>query len=125
MSTPHYTAKVLSPILPVEDMERCITFYREVLGFEVGMQSDSYSIVKRGAASLHLTLAEDASVMQEARGHLSIYLEVEGIDELWAHAAQFKEQYKMRDIFDRDYGMREFHVVDPEGCLVFVGQEIG
>ena len=31
-------------------------------------------------------------------------------------------RYRVRDLFDRDYGMTEFHVEDPNGCLVFVGQ---
>jgi hypothetical protein len=28
----------------------------------------------------------------------------------------------MRDLFDRDYGMTEFHISDSNGCLVFVGE---
>jgi hypothetical protein len=30
----------------------------------------------------------------------------------------------MQDLFVRDYDMREFHIVDPDGCLVMVGEEI-
>jgi hypothetical protein len=34
----------------------------------------------------------------------------------------FKDRYRVRDLFNQDYGMTEFHVEDPNGCLVFVGQ---
>lgn len=124
MSTPSYLAKTLSPILPVADMERSIRFYAEVLGFDVGMQTPAYSIVSRDGASLHLTLAEDETVMEATRGHMSVYLEVHAIEPLWAHVSAFKDRYKIRDLFDREYGMREFHIIDPDGCLIFVGQSI-
>lgn len=117
-------ALTLSPIIPVADMPRSIRFYVEVLGFDVTRKSESYSILTRGGASLHLTLADDQSVLDATRRHFSIYLEVEGIEELWAHVSQFKDRYKIRDLFDREYGMREFHIIDPDGCLVFVGEHI-
>jgi hypothetical protein len=34
----------------------------------------------------------------------------------------FQERYKIRELFDREYGMTEFHIGDPNGCLVFVGE---
>ena len=33
-------------------------------------------------------------------------------------------QGRVRPPFDQPYGMREFHVKDPDGCLLFFGQEI-
>ncbi|MDB6007540.1 MAG: glyoxalase/bleomycin resistance protein/dioxygenase [Prosthecobacter sp.] len=124
MTPPTYQAKNLSPILPVADMDRSIRFYAEVLGFDTGLQSAAYSIVTRDGASLHLTLADDESVLEVTRGHMSIYLEVRVIEPLWAHVSCFKDHYKIRDLFDREYGMREFHIIDPDGCLIFVGQPI-
>lgn len=119
-----YQAKHLSPIIPVADMERSLRFYAEVLGFDIALQSDDYSIAKRGAASLHLTRAADQSVLNATRGHTSVYLEVDEVGPLWAHVSAFKDQYKTRELFDREYGMREFHICDPDDCLVFVGQVI-
>jgi catechol 2,3-dioxygenase-like lactoylglutathione lyase family enzyme len=124
MTTLPYKAKALSPILPVADMQATTRFYAEFLGFSAAMQSDDYSILTREGVSLHLTRAHDKSVLEATSGHISIYLEVQNIDPLWAHVSEFKDRYKLRDLFDRDYGMREFHIVDPDGCLIFVGQEI-
>ena len=33
-----------------------------------------------------------------------------------------KDRYRIRDLFDREYGMTEFHISDPNVCLVFVGE---
>ena len=118
------TTLALSPILPAAEMSVTTAFYVDVLGFTIARASEEYTILRRGSASLHLTQAAPG-VLEKARGHFSIYLEVQQIEPLWQHAAQFKDRYKIRDLFDRDYGMREFHIIDPDGCLVFVGQAIG
>ena len=122
--SPSYKAKTLSPIIPVADMQRSIDFYTEVLGFDVAMHSSDYSILTRDGASLHLTRADDQSVLDATRGHTSLYLEVEAIESLWSHVSHFRDRYKVRDLFDREYGMREFHIIDPDDCLIFVGEEI-
>jgi hypothetical protein len=60
--------------------------------------------------------------MKCVRGHTEIYVEVSGINDLWKHVETFKDRYRIRDLFRREYGMTEFHVEDPNGCLVFVGE---
>jgi len=82
MDTPDYTAKALSPIIAVADVQRSMRFYTEVLGFAAAVQSDSYSVLVRGGASIHITRAENQSVLDTTRGHISIYLEVEEIESL-------------------------------------------
>jgi len=124
MNAPPCRAKSLSPILPVADMTASIRFYVEVLGFGVALQSDSYSVLVKDSASLHLTKAENEAVLQRTRGHMSIYLEVADIQALWAHVAQYRDWFPIRDLFDREYGMREFHLKDPNDCLIFVGQNM-
>ena len=49
-------------------------------------------------------------------------MRVSGIHALWEHVKTFKDRYKIRDLFDREYGMTEFHIGDPNECLVFVGE---
>src|SRR6476620_250263 len=119
-----YKAKTLGPVLPVEDMSRAIAFYRDVLGFAAMVESTEYTVMTRDGATLHLAKAQSEEVLTALRGRVSIYLEVENIADLWASVSQLKSQYRIRDLFDREYGMREFHIVDPDGCLVYVGEEI-
>jgi hypothetical protein len=67
--------------------------------------------------------AASEQVMKAVRGHADIYIEVDDIDSLWQHVQTFKDRYKIRDLFDQPYGMTEFHISDPNGCLVFLGQK--
>src|SRR5947209_5240378 len=116
--------KRISPMPAVADMETTLDFYSKVLGFEVSWKSADYSIVKRDDATVHFMKAASEAVLRAVRGHTEFYMEVSDIAPLWAHVSWFKDNYRIRDLFDRDYGMREFHIVDPNDCLVFVGQKI-
>lgn len=116
--------KRISPMLAVADMENTLRFYSDILDFRTTMESPGYSIVERDGATIHFMKAANESVMKAVRGHTEIYIEVSNIAPLWEHVQRFKGDYRIRDLFDRDYGMREFHISDPNDCLVFVGEKI-
>jgi catechol 2,3-dioxygenase-like lactoylglutathione lyase family enzyme len=122
--SPATIAKRISPILAVANMEETLAFYRDVLGFTFILESPGYSIVERDGQTIHFQKAASEEVMNCVRGHNEIYIEVSDIHPLWEHVKSFKNRYKIRDLFDRDYGMTEFHISDPNDCLVFVGQPI-
>ena len=110
--------KHISPILGVADMAEALDFYTRVLLFQVVMESADYSIVQSGSGSLHLRLAEGDVPARE------IYVEVTGIEALWEHVSGFKDAYKIRELFMQDYGMKEFHIIAPNNCLIFVGERV-
>jgi predicted enzyme related to lactoylglutathione lyase len=109
-------------MLAVADMDETLSFYAEVLGFAITLKTESYSIVERNGATIHFMKAANESVMKAVRGHAEIYIEVDDIEPLWTHIQTFKPKYKINGLLDRDYGMKEFHLGDPNDCLVFVGQ---
>jgi len=116
--------KRISPMLAVADMEETLAFYEEVLSFKPIMKSSAYSVVERDGQTIHFHKAASEEVMNCVRGHTEIYIEVIGIHPLWEHVKSFKNRYRIRDLFDRDYGMTEFHISDPNDCLAFVGEPI-
>ena len=120
--TASYTARNISPMLAVADMEKTLAFYHDMLGFNAMMKSSEYSIVERDGQTIHFMKAASEEVMKCVRGHTEIYIEVSGIHALWEHVKTFKDRYRIRDLFDREYGMTEFHIGDPNECLVFVGE---
>lgn len=109
-------------MLAAENIEETVLFYRNVLGFQPTLQSPEYSIVERDGQTIHFQKAASQEVMNCVRGHAEIYIEVSDIHSLWEDVKAFKSRYKIRDLFDREYGMTEFHIIDPNGCLVFVGE---
>jgi catechol 2,3-dioxygenase-like lactoylglutathione lyase family enzyme len=115
-------AKRISPMLAVANIEETLSFYERVLGFTPVLKSPGYVIVQRDGQTIHFQKADSEEVMNCVRGHTEIYIEVSDIQSLWQHVKTFKNQYRIRDLFDRDYGMTEFHISDPNECLVFVGE---
>ena len=112
----------ISPMLAIEDMKETISFYIDILGFTEQMTSPDYSIIVRDGSTIHLMKAASGEIMNCVRGHTQIYIEVSDIDSLWRSVEAHKDRFKVRDLFDQIYGMREFHIEDPNGCLVFIGQ---
>jgi predicted enzyme related to lactoylglutathione lyase len=109
-------------MLVASDMEETLFFYETVLGFKTLMKSPAYAIIDRDGQTIHFQKAASEEVMKCVRGHTEIYIEVSGIQDLWEHVKAFKDRYKIRDLFDQAYGMTEFHIGDPNGCLVFIGE---
>ena len=114
--------KRISPMLATDNMEETILFYETLLGFKPIMKSPEYAVIERDGLTIHLQKAADEATMKCMREHTEIYIEVSDIHDLWEHVKTFKSRYRIRDLFDREYGMTEFHIADPHGCLVFVGE---
>ncbi len=112
----------ISPMLAVANMDESIAFYQNVLGFAIAQQSPEYSVIERDGQTIHLQRAASDEIVKILRNHVEIYIEVSGIQQLWQHVQSFRNRYRLRDLFERDYGMTEFHVIDPNSCLVFVGE---
>ncbi len=87
-------------MLAVANMEETDAFCQSVLAFTPTVMSPDYSIVEGDGQTIHFMRAASEEVMKCVPGHAEIYIEVEGIE----------------------YGMTEFHIGDPNECLVFVGQ---
>jgi predicted enzyme related to lactoylglutathione lyase len=109
-------------MLATDDMEETILFFQNVLGFAPTRKSPDYSILERDGQTIHFMKAASDEVMKCMRQHTEIYIKVSGIHALWQHVKTFKRQYRIRDLFDRKYGMTEFHITDPHSCLIFVGE---
>jgi len=115
-------ARRISPMLAVANIDEAIAFYQTVLGFSVMLKTPEYSIIERDGQTIHFQLAASDEVMRCVRDNTEIYIEVSGIQALWEHVKAFKDRYRIRDLFDREYGMTEFHISDPNSCLVFVAE---
>ncbi|MDA7946451.1 MAG: VOC family protein [Hyphomicrobiaceae bacterium] len=114
-------------IVPVRDVEASVDFYADVLGFERRFVSEdkSFAIVVHGEAALHFIRTDDEAALQATANNISVYLWVKGVDDLYdIYKAKLDalEDGRVRAPFTQPYGMREFHVKDPDGCLLFFGE---
>ena len=112
-------------ILPCTDMEKCAKFYSEKLGFEITFQWGEpidYIVLKRGeGVSIHLTKRSDQQT--PSTSHVALYIFTHDVDALY-------EEYQKKDVSihtpieTKEYGMRDFDVMDPEGHILAFGMGV-
>ena len=118
----------ITPFVPCTSLDRQIAFYRDMLGFEVRYQADTYAFLKRDAVAIRLVEVWPEVDLSHPEREGSFYIDVEGIDSLYAELAPRLAQLpadRVRAPFDQDYGQREFHVADEDCTLVFFGETVG
>ncbi len=115
----------VSPVVPVRDVEATARFYERHLGFRAGFLAEdrSYGIVGRDGTAIHLIHAEDEQALAATRTNISIFIEVADIDALWAEVEASQPPTKVRALEKTPWGLREFHILDPDGCLLRFGED--
>ncbi len=117
-------------IVPVRNIPATVDFYADVLGFERRFMADdnSFAIVVHGEAAIHFVATDSDEALHATANNISIYLWVREIDALYESLHPALEKLpdgRVRAPFDQPYGMREFHVKDPDGCLLLFGEDSG
>ena len=115
----------LTPNLVVRDVAASMEFYCRVLGFQRGQTVPEqapyvFGIVTHGAVEMFFndqkTVAADHPTLgtRPAGGALTLYIEVQGIEELFQKMEQHGVKITM-PMKEQFYGMKEFGIEDPEG----------
>ncbi|MCV3270098.1 bleomycin resistance protein [Roseobacter sinensis] len=112
-------------ILPCADMDRTVAFY-EKLGFDLqGRWEDfgGYLIFVNDRIELHF--AHDPTHRADTSDH-AVYIrtdDVNAVGEMIAKMDLPDEGFPRADgPSDRPWGMRELHILDPDGHLLRIGQ---
>jgi catechol 2,3-dioxygenase-like lactoylglutathione lyase family enzyme len=116
------------PILPARDLHETRTFYERLGFYAAGWwpnEFEGYAILRRGDLSMHFFSFADISTEQN---YAQCYWRVNDVDALYAEfqAASLSTSGRPRlePIEDAPWGMREFSIIDPNGNLIRVGQQI-
>ncbi|NOS91554.1 MAG: hypothetical protein HOP30_06505 [Cyclobacteriaceae bacterium] len=114
-----YKALFLSPMIPSFHIGETSDFFKSILGFSSVIHTDAYAVYQKDNLTIHLLRAG------ENIGEMEFYLEVDNVDALWTAIKDKINHLKVKEPFDRDYGMREMHIVIPKtNTLLFIGQAI-
>ncbi|MEM8855573.1 MAG: VOC family protein [Pseudomonadota bacterium] len=126
MSDPHI--EHAATIVPVRNVAQTVRFYTDILGFDAAFVAGdgTFAMVRRGNAVVQLVLTDSEEVLKATANNIAIYITVRDVDGFYASLAPRLEELpdgRLRRPFNQPYGMREFHVKDPDGCLLFFGQD--
>lgn len=124
----------LTPNLVVRDVARSMEFYRDMLGFQTTITVPDQSPYVFGAitnGSVEIFFNDQKAVLEEypalgakpIGGSLTLFIEIEGIEELFQKVQQHGVKITM-PMKDQFYGMREFAMEDPEGWVITFAERI-
>ncbi len=124
----------LTPNLVVRDVEASMKFYCDILGFQRGITVPDappyiFGSVTAGTVEIFFndqrTVAEEypALGMKPIGGSLTLFIEVDGIEELFENLQRHRVKITM-PMKEQFYGMRECAFEDPEGWIITLAQRI-
>ena len=111
-------------VFVVSDITASLAYYRDVLGFEVTFEygePPSYACLCRDEVGLHL-LAAAVTKRLPGQGGLCVF--VRDVDRIYAEVSG-RGARLLNQPEDRDYGMRDFDVVDADGNQLTFGMGTG
>jgi lactoylglutathione lyase len=126
--------KKLTPNLLVPNVEASLNFYRTVLGFQPSITVPDqppyvFGSVTSGDVEIFFNdqkaVAEDDPALgaRPIGGSLTLFIEVEGIEDLFKKVQQHGVKITM-PMKDQFYGMREFAMEDPDGWVITFAERI-
>ncbi len=121
----------LSPTIAVRDMNRTIEFYRDSLGFKLGMVfpdagSPEYADMSRDSMVLMFIPTRNCGIDDGERlgVGVSFYMEIDGDIDDYYRELKNKGVNIVIDIKDEPFGIRDFTVADPDGYLLTFNKKI-
>ncbi len=118
---------VAIPTLPSSDINKTIAFYQK-LGFQVISDADyqDYVLIHRDLFELHFFLSPEH---KPAESYAGSYLRVSQVDELFWEFESLNLPTEgipriATQVEDKPWGMREFHIIDPDGNSLRIGQRM-
>jgi uncharacterized glyoxalase superfamily protein PhnB len=127
------TVKKITPVLLVEDVEACVKFWMDRLGFEKTVEVPEgnklgFVILQKGNVELmyqsYVSADKDSGATSQAarKGPTLLYVEVENLNEVIRAIKGAEVVAPVRETF---YGTREISVKDPGGHIATFAQFVG
>jgi catechol 2,3-dioxygenase-like lactoylglutathione lyase family enzyme len=118
----------LTGFLYVDNLERALTFFTDILGFEMRFRRADYAYVHRETAGFRIWERTGADAPPPGTRRFAYYIDVRDVDRLYAELKSKLDTLPKGDVHgpaDKSYGQRELLVLAPDGNLIAFGQAIG
>ena len=114
-----YKAMHISPMIPSYKISETVSFFIDLLQFEILRNDETYVILQKDNLTIHILRAG------EDIGEMEFYLQVDNVETIWNFIKEKLGGIKFKAPFDQTYGMREIHLIIPKTkTLLFIGQPI-
>ncbi|HKO05957.1 MAG TPA: VOC family protein [Candidatus Acidoferrales bacterium] len=118
----------VTPFMIVDDLERALTFFTAILGFEVRYRAEGYAYVHRETVGFRILQQTGADAAPPGTRRFAYYIDVLDVDGLYAELKPKLDTLPQGDVYgpvNQTYGQRELLVLAPDGNLLAFGQSLG
>jgi catechol 2,3-dioxygenase-like lactoylglutathione lyase family enzyme len=118
----------ITPFMHVDDLDRAVRFFTDVLGFEARYRSADYAYLRRETVGFRLREQTGSDGAPPGNRRFAYYIDVRDVDRLYAELKPKLDTLPEGDVYgpvDQSYGQRELLVLAPDGNLIAFGQAIG
>ena len=119
----------ISPMLAVRNMKQTIQFYRDSLGFKIGMtfpdsNNPEYADLSKDGMVLMFIPAQNIGIGREEKLGVGVnmYMQIDGDIDEYYNELKDKDVNIVVDIKDEPYGIRDFTVEDIDGYKLTFNQ---
>jgi len=117
----------ITPFMHVEDLEKALAFFNEILGFETLWRMADYAYVHRETAGFRIWERKGPDAAPPGTRRFAYYIDVQDVDALYAELKPKLDTLPKEDVHgpaDKSYWQRELLVLAPDGNLIAFGQKI-
>jgi catechol 2,3-dioxygenase-like lactoylglutathione lyase family enzyme len=117
----------VTPFMVVDDLERALTFFTNILGFETRFRAANYAYVHRETAGFRILEQKGSDGAPPGNRRFAYYIDVHDVDRLYVELKPKLDTLPRGDVYgpvNQPYGQRELLVLAPDGNLLAFGQAI-
>jgi len=118
----------VTPFMIVDDLDRAVAFFTDILGFETLLRYTDYAYVHRETAGFRIREQTGKDPAPPGTRRFAYYIDVRDVDQLYAELKPKLETLPKADVHgpaNKPYGQRELLVLAPDGNLLAFAQAIG
>ena len=117
----------VTPFMHVDNLDRALTFFTDILGFETPFRVADYAYVQRETVGFRILQQTGDDGAPPDNRRFAYYIDVRDVDQLYAELKPKLDKLPKGDVYgpvDQSYGQRELLVLAPDGNLLAFGQAI-
>ncbi len=117
----------VTPFMIVDDLERALSFFVEILGFKVRDRVPDYAYIERETAAFRIWEQRGPDAAPPGTRRFAYYIDVHDVDQLYAELKPKLDTLPKGDVYgpvNQNYGQRELILLAPDGNLLAFGHAI-
>lgn len=117
----------VTPFMHVDNLDRALTFFTDILGFETPFRVADYAYVQRETVGFRILQQRGDDGAPPGSRRFAYYIDVRDVDQLYRELKPKLDTLPKGDVYgpvDQSYGQRELLVLAADGNLPAFGQAI-